>query len=139
MADKKIVPDKNGFKIPKLDKKSETKDITIKHFQTDKYDVYQKDFPNNLPDGYIWLNNFGVKLRKVDHHDPTKSLDTSIDDPYEDVVDLYTIELDDIAGKEPIYFDGKAVKSFSSKKITAGNNLVHVTLGFGDPPVGWPR
>ena len=52
---------------------------------------------------------------------------------------IYTIELEDVAGKEPIYFDGKAVKSFSSKKMTAGNNLVHVTLGLGDPPVGWPK
>lgn len=139
MADKRISSSKADFTIPKFTNKNETKDIVIKLPDTNKYDVYQKDFPVNLPQGYIWINSFGIKHRRVDENDSSKTHDSSSDDPYPDTVDAYQIELDDVEGKEPVYFDGKQVRSFPSGKVSLGNNKIHVNLALGDPPVGWPK
>jgi hypothetical protein len=140
MADRKIVSGTADFTIPKHTTDSETRDVIVKLSKADKYDVYQKDFPANLPKtGYAWINNFGLKERKQDTKNPNILIETADTDPYADVVEAYTIEMDDIAGKEPVYFDGKAVQKFPSKKISVGNNRIHVTLTLGDPPLGWPK
>ncbi|MCX6080132.1 MAG: hypothetical protein NTW32_11415 [Chloroflexi bacterium] len=139
MADKKISSEKVGFTIPPHTSNSHSKHIIIKLAQTDRYDVYQKELPADLPTGYTWINNFGLKARHPDPNVHGKSLDTSMDDPYLDLVDEYTIEMDDIEGQEPVYFDGVSVKNFQSGKIHTGNKRIHVTLALGDPPVGWPK
>jgi hypothetical protein len=138
MADKKIVSETADFTITKKSTDAKTKDIIIKLPKVGKYDIYQKEFPANLPNGYTWINNFGLKERKKDPKDPNKSLDTTISDPYSVVVDTYIIELDDVSGKEPVYFDGSTVRDFPTKKTNIGNNRIQVTLALGDPPIGWP-
>ena len=139
MADKKIVSGATDFTIPKKSKDANSKDIVVKLQKADKYDIYQKEFPANLPDGYTWINNFGLKERKKDPKNPNKSIDTTISDPYSVDVEAYIIELDDISGKEPVYFDGTAVRNFPSKKTITGNNRIQVSLTLGDPPIGWPK
>lgn len=147
MADKKITSNTTDFTIPGKADDPKTKNIVIKLPQRGKYDVYQKDFPANLPQkytdsdnstkSYTWINNFGLKARKNDPNNPGGTLDTSSNDLYSRGVDEYIIELDDVDGKEPVYFDGTSVNQFKPGKVNVGNNRIQVTLTLGDPPIGW--
>ena len=99
-----------------------------------KYDVWKKDISANIPTSWTdpedgqtksitWIANFGLKLKgKQDK------------DAYEDRVDAYTIELDDVSGSKFVYFDGKSVRPFSDVKRQ--NGKVIVTLDLGDPETG---
>ncbi|HEY3310044.1 MAG TPA: hypothetical protein VGK00_00255 [Anaerolineales bacterium] len=139
MTDHKISSDTNDFTIPADPARSTSREIVIKMPQRGKYDVYQKDFPATLPVGYTWLNNFGLKLRPKNPNQPDQTNDTSDSDKYEKTVDFYIIELDDLDGKEPVYFDGSTVRNFPSPKVkVAGKTRIQVQLNLGDPPVGWP-
>lgn len=138
MADKKINSDTTDFTVPANQANPKTKDIVIKLPQRGKYDVYQKDFPVTLPQGYTWINNFGLKARKNDPQNPNGTLDSSSSDPYNLSVDAYIIEMDDLDGKQPVYFDGTSVQQFPSGKTNVGNNRIQVRLNLGDPPIGWP-
>ncbi len=139
MAHRKISSASADFIIPAHANNDKGKEVKIKLANTGTYDVYQKDLPANLPSSYNWINSFGLKKRPKDAKDPNKTIDTSDSDPYPATVESYTIELDDSAGKEPVYFDGTRVKNFPAKKTIASNGRAHVVLALGDPPIGWPK
>jgi|GEM_PF-5560617 len=138
MSQRKINSNSADFIIPKHANNEKGKEIKIKLASTGKYDLYQKDFPANLPADYDWINSFGLKQRPKDSKKPKKTLDSSDSDPYLDVVEAYIIELDDVDGKEPVYFDGANVQNFPAKKTRVGSK-VQISLALGDPPVGWPK
>jgi hypothetical protein len=139
MTDMKINSTSTGYPIPTVPGNNSTREVLIKLAVTNKYDVYQKDLPANLPANYDWINNFGIKERPKDPRNSAKTIPTTDADPYSTNVDAYTIELDDVAGKEPVYFDGSGAHNFPTKKTSVGNNRIHVTLALGDPPIGWPK
>jgi hypothetical protein len=100
----------------------------------EKYDVWQKDISANLPTSWVdpedgqtkpirWIANFGLKLKgKRDK------------DPFEDRVEAYTIEFDEVEGSKYVYFDGKSVQPF--KDARHENGKVIATLDLGDPNGG---
>ena len=139
MTDRRISSASTDFTIPTIPGNVTSKEVVIKLANASKYDVYQKDFPTNLPAGYDWINNFGLKLRHADPNSLGKTTATSASDPYAGKVDTYTIELNDVAGKEPVYFDGANVQSFPTRKTSIAGGRAHVTLALGDPPIGWPK
>jgi hypothetical protein len=138
MGDIKIKAKYGKFVIPKKTANSNMREIVIKPAHPDKYDVYQKDLPADLPGNYTWINNFGVKARKIDLLSPLVTADSTLEDPFPTFVETYIIEFDDIDGKEPVYFNGLEVKHFPAGKKKVGNNRIQVSLDLGDPPVGWP-
>jgi hypothetical protein len=139
MSHQKINSTSTDFIIPRHSGHENSREVKIKLASVGKFDVYQKDLPANLPAGYDWINSFGLKHRPKDHKNPDRSLDSSDADPYPIDVEPYLIELDDVDGKEPVFFDGAKVQNFPGKKTSIGNGRVHVTLALGDPPIGWPK
>ena len=99
-----------------------------------KYDVWQKDISENIPDSAVdpddgqtksitWIANFGMKLKgKQDK------------DSFEQSVDPYTIEIDDVEGVKYVYFDGKDVKFHENVKRQSGK--ASITFHLGDPDTG---
>lgn len=138
MADRKVSSDTSDYKIPVHSGKSTSKEIVIKLKGKGKYDVYQKDFPTDLPGGVTWINNFGLKERPKNPNKPDETRDTQDSDPYTVTVDAYIIELDAVAGSRPVYYDGSSVRYFDTPQSVPGsNNRIQVTLSLGDPPTGF--
>jgi hypothetical protein len=100
----------------------------------DKYDVWQKDVSADLPSSWVdpedgqtksitWIANFGLKLKGKQKKDN-----------YEDRVEAYTIEFDEVSGTKYVYFDGQSVQPF--KDVKRQNGKVLLTLDLGDPNTG---
>jgi hypothetical protein len=100
----------------------------------DKYDVWQKDISANLPTSFIdpedgqtkiirWISNYGLKLKGKQEQDN-----------FEDQVDEYTLEFDEIEGSKYVYFDGSSIQHFQNPKHE--NGKITVTLNLGDPNIG---
>jgi hypothetical protein len=99
-----------------------------------KYDVWQKEISANIPTEWVdpedgqtktitWIANFGLKLKGKQEKDA-----------FEERVDAYTIEFEDVPGSKFVYFDGKAVQFH--KDVKRQNGKVTVTLNLGDPEGG---
>jgi len=100
----------------------------------DKYDVWSKDISAELPssftdpdDGQVktirWIANYGLKLKGKQEQDD-----------FENQVDEYTLEFDEIEGIKYVYFDGTSVQHFKDPKRE--NGKITVTLNLGDPNIG---
>jgi hypothetical protein len=100
----------------------------------DKYDVWQKDISADLPTSFTdpedgqtksirWIANYGLKLKGKKKKDA-----------FEEHVDEYTLEFEEIEGSKYVYFDGKSVQLFKNPRHE--NGKVIVTLNLGDPNIG---
>jgi hypothetical protein len=99
-----------------------------------KYDVWQKEISANAPSSWIdpedgkekpirWIANFGLKLKGKGEKDA-----------FEDRVETYTVEFEDVPGSKFVYFDGKSVQLFKNPRRE--NGKVIVALDLGDPEGG---
>ena len=100
----------------------------------EKYDVWQKDISADVPTSWTdpedgqtktirWIANFGLKLKG-------KGAKAA----FENRVEPYTIEFDEVEGSKYVYFDGESVQLFKNPKHE--NGKVIVTLDLGDPETG---
>jgi hypothetical protein len=105
--------------------------------KADKYDVWQKDLPPDLPSTVLvegdssssqvtWFNNYGIKLKK-------KKTDSTDNDPFEDTIDHeYTLELDAEPNKRyVVYIGGNAARA-----MTVAGGIATLRLNLGDPATG---
>jgi hypothetical protein len=100
-----------------------------------KYDVWQKDIDTSAPISWVdpedgqtkpinWIANFGLKLKGKQEKDA-----------FEDRVEAYTVEFDDVPGSKFVYYDGKSVQPFKDAKRQ--NGKITATLDLGDPNGGY--
>jgi hypothetical protein len=106
--------------------------IKLKGAGKNKYDVWKKDIPPDAPttwtdpdDGQVktisWHNNFGLKQKGQEAFDET--------------VDEYDIELDEVPGSDIVYYANKKVIKFKNVK-GVGSGTLTVSLNLGDPSIG---
>jgi hypothetical protein len=101
----------------------------------DKYDVWTKDISPNLPESFVdpedgqtkaihWIANYGLKLKGK-----------TARARFENTVDEYTLEFDEIEGSKYVYFDGASVQVFKNPRHE--NGKVIAMLNLGDPNIGY--
>lgn len=94
----------------------------------DKFDVYNKDVPEDADSSVDWLGNFGIMDAKT-----RKKLNGS--------VPKYQIEIPDEEGKTLVFWNGSQKKTVPGQKtVTKNHKKFRVgELDLGDPPLGWDR